>query len=191
MPAHVGDRDDGVTLIEMLVTMSILVLLMGSVVGTVAAALRTQTRQVQQADALVDAQRAYDRMTREIRQANPVVAADPDSIQVEVTDAGVRRSTTYTLLPAASPGADREIRQTISKTVIATGATTTSTVSLLRGVHTSTAPFRYYERDGTELVGTVDPTRVDRIQVSMSMTLFRTTRTVDLSTSLSLRNRKA
>ncbi len=187
-PAHEGQRDEGVTLVEVLVTITIFLSVIGGVTTSVVSALRAQTQQVQQADAIVESQRAFDRMTREIRQANPVVAAAPDSVRIEVTHNGIRRVTQYTVAgPTTQP---RTINQTVTTTTIASGVTVTSTTPLVAGVMAPAGVFRFFEDDGTELTVPIDPTLVTRVDVAMPMRLLNTANLVDLSTSVSLRNRR-
>jgi prepilin-type N-terminal cleavage/methylation domain-containing protein len=77
--AHRGD-DSGMTLIELLVVM-ILMGVIGSVVTAgVVSAMQDQRRAQSRLDAITSTQRALERVTKDLRASDPLVAADARSV---------------------------------------------------------------------------------------------------------------
>jgi type II secretory pathway pseudopilin PulG len=87
--------EDGATLVELLTVMAVSAVVLGFVTGTVIDAMRSQRRQTAQVLALNDAKLAFERVTRDIRAADPLRVARPDSITLDVrpADATVRTVT--------------------------------------------------------------------------------------------------
>lgn len=186
--------DSGVTLVEVLVTMLLVATVAGGVTQSVVSALAAQGRQVEQAEALSGARTAFERMTRDIRQADPVRLATAERLDVEVTRSGVRRLDAYSLVEPV-PGSP-VLTHARTETILATGATSSSTQPLLENVlPASGATFRYYETDGTEIVATpmtpIDVRLIRRVTVTLRLALPDSTHVVDLSTTITLRNRGA
>ncbi len=181
-------RDEGVTVVEVLITITLLLTVMGTVTTAVVSALRTQTQQVQQAEALTDARTAFERMTARIRQANPILEGTGERLRLEVRQGGIRRVDTYEL---TGPAGDRTLLHTRAETVEATGTTTTTAaVPILEGVRvpTGTPIFTYFESDGTQMTTPVDGYFVSTVRLEIPVRLLDTNRVIDLATSVQLRN---
>jgi uncharacterized protein (TIGR02599 family) len=108
--------EEGFTLVEFLVAMSISAVMLAFVTGTVVSALRAQRRQTAQVAALNDAKLAFERVTRDIRGADPLQEATSDRIRLDVrlNDTTIR-TVTYQRVAGA---------RTLTATEGATGART-------------------------------------------------------------------
>jgi prepilin-type N-terminal cleavage/methylation domain-containing protein len=80
----------GFTLVELLVSMSLLTIVMGALLGIADSSLPVAARDQERAHVLGEAQSGLDRMTRELRQATKVVWTSPtaDAIWFEVDRTG-------------------------------------------------------------------------------------------------------
>lgn len=87
--------EKGVSLAELLTVMAVSSVVMAFIAGTVVNALGAQRRQTAQVAALNDAKVAFERVTRDIRAADPLRAAARDRIRLDVRDAGGVRTLTY------------------------------------------------------------------------------------------------
>lgn len=94
-PGARGQGEDGFTVAELLVAITLTAVVMAFVTGTVVSALRAQRRQTVQVAALNDAKLAFERVTRDIRGADPLQEAAPDriSLDVQLEDATIRTVT--------------------------------------------------------------------------------------------------
>lgn len=80
--------EDGVTLVELLTAMTVSAVVLGVVTGTIVDALRSERRQRAQVAALNDAKLAFERVTRDIRAADPLRSAAPDRVTLDVRGPG-------------------------------------------------------------------------------------------------------
>jgi prepilin-type N-terminal cleavage/methylation domain-containing protein len=86
-------RDDsGFTLIELLVAIGLSVLVTAVAGSTIVQSLKVQRRQVEHVHALNDAKKGFERMTRELRAADPLLLAEPQAVDMTI----VRDGTTAT-----------------------------------------------------------------------------------------------
>src|SRR5512141_479123 len=87
---NLKSSQQGFSLLELIIAMAITLVLMGMATTLIAGALRTRTRENQKSDALADAQRAINIMSREIADAgfnlssNGIVAAESNANQIRV-----------------------------------------------------------------------------------------------------------
>ena len=83
-------HQQGFSLMELIIAMSITLVVMGMATTLIAGALRTRTREHQKADALADVQRAMNIMSREIADAgfnltgNGIVAAESNATRIRI-----------------------------------------------------------------------------------------------------------
>ncbi len=88
--------EDGVTLVELLTAMTLSAIVLAFVTGTIVHALGSERRQRTQVAALNDAKLAFERVTRDIRRADPLHVAALDHIALDVRGAGgAVRAVTY------------------------------------------------------------------------------------------------
>ena len=98
MLARVRNRlqsDSGLTLIELLVVLVVSTVLGGVVLGTVVNAFEQERTATTRVEALNSAKLALERMTSDIRAADPLLAMDDDRIEMTVERAGEDVDVTY------------------------------------------------------------------------------------------------
>lgn len=143
-----GDR--GIGLVEVLVAMGLLVVIGGAVMTTIVSGFRAEARQVEQVQTLNAAKTALERLTRDLRGANPLSVAEPLRVQLRLSDGVVRRTLTYTATPHATRGRIDllEVRRDL-----ATGVEQTRTTQVLAGLQlpVGAAIFSFAAADGTAL----------------------------------------
>ncbi len=174
-----GDRlgaEHGFTLVELLTTMAISGVVAAFVTGTVVHALRSQDRQLAQVAALNDTKLAFERVTRDIRRADPLRVAALDRIRLDVVETGgVRRTLTY-----------ERSGDALVVTDDATGQARTLVGDLVPGP----SVFLYHLDDGTTATGDppLDPRRVSSITVHLQVDPVGPATGVDLDTRVVVRN---
>ncbi len=141
-----GTHDDqGFTLIELLVAM-VISGIVGSVMLTgVVRSLDVTSRATTRVDALTGLQQSVERMSRNIRAADPVTAATGTSLSFTVYDDVTRRTFTYTHVGT-------QITQTVrtfpNHFTVTPTSTTNGTVATSLNQGTTTV-FAYYRDNGT------------------------------------------
>lgn len=167
--------EDGVTLVELLVAMAISSVVLAFVGGTVVSALRTQSRQTAQIAALNDAKLAFERVTRDIRAADPlqVAALDRISVDLPLVDATIR-AVTY-----------ERVGDDLVATEAATGPRT-----LVSDLVAGQPLFLFHFADGSTATGAsaIDPRSVLSITVRLQVEPKGAGRVVDLTNRVLLRN---
>lgn len=168
--------EDGVTLVELLAAMALSAVVMAFVTGTVVDALSSQRRQTAQVAALNDAKLAFERVTRDIRGADPlrVAALDRISLDVRLTDATVR-SVTY---------------ERVGNGLVATEAATGQTRTLVGDLVAGQPLFLFHLSDGSTATGqtAVDARSVQSITVRLQVEPPGAGRVVDLTNRVVVRN---
>ena len=100
MGHHRGDkavtREDGFTLIELMISASILTVVLLAILALLDTSARIAPQDQERAHAIQDSQAGLDRMTRELRQAHEVVSGDADTITVRVLPRGATAPATIT-----------------------------------------------------------------------------------------------
>lgn len=89
-------QDRGITLVELLVVVAISAVVLGTVVTSVAHALQAQRRQTAQINALNEAKHGFERVTRDIRAADPLRVAEPHRVRLDTRGDEGMRTVTYT-----------------------------------------------------------------------------------------------
>jgi len=194
--------DEGVSLVEVLIAMLIALAVGGVAMQSVVANLQAQRRLTDQTHVLNDAKMALERMTRDLRGANPLDAAGPATATMSIVRAGQRRTVSYWLCPtgavcaltAATPAGTQLIADERT-TDVATGAVVSDPPArvLLSGVAmpAGVGTFRYSRADGTALTGTLTPaqlTEVRLVTTRVRLPLRQATVAVDLENQILLRN---
>lgn len=170
-------REDGFTLVELLTAIAVSLVVMSVVTGIVVNAVQTQRRQVAQVDALNAAKVAFERITRDLRAADPLLIAEPDRARMEVERDGHRRSVTYRLTDGrvvVEDGADAEARELVDGVV----------------PDADRPPFTFHLFDGTEVRGeaVADPRTVRSVTVALRVERPEAGPVVDLDNRVLIRN---
>lgn len=171
--------EDGTTLVELLTVMALLAVVMAFVTGTVVDAMRSQRRQTAQVDALNAAKLAFERVTRDIRGADPLreVARDRITLDVRQPDATIR-TVTY---------------GRAGDSLSVTEASTASSRSLVGGLAPGTPLFLFHLSDGSTATGDTafDPESVQSITVRLQVEPAGAGRVVDLENRVVVRNARS
>jgi type II secretory pathway pseudopilin PulG len=126
--------ETGVSLVELLVVMMIAAIVGAITTATIVNGLHQQRELSSRTYTLNDAKMTLERMTREIRAADPVLVAQPDQLRVEVRRNDATISYRYELESYTDNGAERYRIAVEQVTTDASGATTTSNTTLLGGL---------------------------------------------------------
>lgn len=171
--------EDGVTLVELLTAMAVSAVVLAFVTGTVVNALKSQRRQTAQVAALNDAKRAFERVTRDLRAADPLRVAALDRISVDLVraDASVR-TVTY-----ARSG----------DSLVATDSSTGQTTALVDDLAVGDPLFLFHLVDGSTATGqeTVNPRSVRAVTVRLHVDPAVAGPVVHLENRVVLRNARS
>lgn len=175
--------DRGFSLVELLVGIAITAVLGGAVVGSVVRTLQVSADATVRVDAMTSLQQAHERMTRNIRAADPVGSASPTDLNLTVWDSpNQRRVISYALVGDT-------VEQTVA-TFISPTASTPSTVGtsvVIDGLVQGAEPlFTYATSDGTTWNG-VAPEDITRVSITLVAGSGDGT-TIPLTTSVFIRN---
>ncbi len=171
--------EEGATLAELLTVMAVSSVVMAFIAGTIVNALGAQRRQTAQVAALNDAKLAFERVTRDIRAADPLLVAALDRIRLAVRDGGgALRTRTY----------ERRGTQ-----LVVTDASTGQTRPLVGDLAPDQPVFLFHLGDGSTMTadGGVDPRAVRSVTVHLRLEPKATGRVVDLENRVLLRNAEA
>jgi prepilin-type N-terminal cleavage/methylation domain-containing protein len=150
LTARMREREGGFTLVELLVTVTLMGVVGAIVTSMMIQSMQTALYQEEKTRTLNQAKIAMERMTREIRGANSLVLATPRAVSLVKVDNGVRKTVT---LEVFTDGADSEIRHTVVNRDLATGVETSTDSRVLGGlaVGRSDAVFTYTDGGGADL----------------------------------------
>lgn len=176
-PGDAREPEGGFTLVELLTAISVSLVVMGVVTGVVVNAVQTQRRQVAQVDALNAAKVAFERITRDVRAADPLRVAEPNRVRMDVERDGRVRTVTYRLVDGrvlAEDGANADPRALVDG-VVPDG---------------SRPLFTFHLFDGTEVSGeaVADPRMVHSITVALRVLRPEAGEVVDLENRVLIRN---
>lgn len=168
--------EDGATLVELLTVMAVSALLLAFVTGTVIDAMRSQRRQATQVLALNDAKLAFERVTRDIRGANPLRVATQDSITLDVQKAD---ATFHTLT-----------YERTGNVLTAIGDASGSARRLVGDLAPGRPLFLFHLFDGSTASGgtSLDPGLVESVTVRLQVEPAGTGRVLDLENRVVVRN---
>jgi prepilin-type N-terminal cleavage/methylation domain-containing protein len=169
--------EDGFTLVELLTVMAVSSVVLAFVTGTVINAVRAQDRQLDQVASLNDTKRAFERVTRDIRGADPLRVAALDRIRLDVVGAGgARRTLTY--------------QRSGDALVVTDDASPESSRNLVGDLVPGTPLFLFHLDDGSAVTGeqSVDPRRVSAVTVHLQVDPPGPATGVDLQTRVLVRN---
>ena len=168
--------EDGATLVELLTVIAITSVVMAFVTGTILNALKTERRQTIQLAAMNDAKVAFERVTRDIRGANPLkeVALDRITLDVRRPDE-TTRTVTY---------------QRAGGSLVATEAAPGPSRSLVGDLVPGQPLFLFHLADGSTATGetAIDPSAVEAVTVHLRVEPSGAGRVVDLENRVVVRN---
>lgn len=167
--------EDGVTLVELLTVLAISGVVLAFVVATIVNALAAQRRQTAQVAALNDSKLAFERVTRDIRRADPLHVASLDRVRLDVREGGVTRTVTYTRA---------------GDVLMLTDAATGQTRTLVGDLAVGWPLFLFHLVDGSTVTGTtaLNPRLVRSITVQLRVEPDGAGRVVDLTNRVLMRN---
>jgi len=194
-----ADQQAGFTLVELLVVVVIMGIIGTIVSATIISSLQATRREQDRVFTISTAQTALERLSRDLRTADPLTAANLNDVSMQVYRAGYCEQRRYwvdstgQLLMSRAP-------YTAASTSCSTasGATATATTQVLMtnaGVDSTTLIFRYYTVNPnaalTELsapVAATDLAHVDRVELTIKGVLSENGSPVFLTSSIDLRN---
>ena len=182
------DAEDGVTMIEMLVGVVIMAIAMSIASLSTVHALKVQRRQVAEVDTINRTRIVLERMTRELRAANPLLAASADGSQISVqvtrpVTGFNRRITTYQLVGNSLQSSGTLINTATSATQAVPAQTILTGIALEAGE----TLFSYRATDGTVPISGSDLAKYHTVTINLRMTMSEGG-TVLLSDTVTMRN---
>ena len=169
--------EDGVTLVELLTAIMVTSVVVAFIAGTVISALAAQRRQTAQVAALNEAKLAFERVTRDIRGADPlqVAALDRIRLDVQLEDATIR-TVTY---------------ERLGNGLVATEAATGQARTLVGDLAAGQPLFLFHVADGSPDTGALDPRSVQSVTVRLQVEPPGAGRVVDLVNRVVVRNARS
>jgi prepilin-type N-terminal cleavage/methylation domain-containing protein len=196
---HQGAQDQGLTLIELLVTMIIMSVISGVVTVGIVTSLQDQRRERTRLDALSSGQRVVERVSKDVRAANPLVAADSSSVTMLVYHGTACQQRRYYVNTSAQLVEEIASYPASASCATRSGAlgTAVSRVLLPKVANASSDPVFSYRRIdpaqdalvpvATPVTTTLVPL-VDSVTVSLKAGLKENQAPVSVGTSVDLRN---
>jgi Tfp pilus assembly protein PilV len=181
--------EDGASMIELLVGVVIMAVALSIASLSTVHALRVQRRQVSEVDTISRTRIVLERMTRELRAANPLLSASADGTQISVqvtrpVTGFNRKITTYQLVGTSLQSSGTLINTTTNATQAVPARTILTGITLGAGERL----FSYRAVDGTVPVGgTTDLALYHSVTITLRMAM-REGGTIRLSDTVTMRN---
>lgn len=182
-------EDDGFTLVELLVAISVLAVVSAVVVTSIVQGIQISATTTARVDQMTQLQIVHERMSRQLRAANPIVNVTPTAITVQVlSEVDPTSAEPQRTVQVEYRTADGQLVQTIRE-----GATT-SMLTLLEDVPDGQMVFRYFDRNGQPVVvpagGLLGPqaSTIAQIQVALATRPDPATPPIGFTTSVFIRN---
>ena len=155
--------------------MAMSAVVLGFVTGTVVDAMRSQRRQTNQIAALNDAKLVFERVTRDIRRADPLRVAGVDRITLDVQRTDATSSVTY---------------ERVGNTLVATEAAAGPSRTLVGDLALGEPVFLFHLFDGSTSTAEtpLDPDLVESITVRLRVEPVEAGWVVDLENRVVVRN---
>lgn len=198
MTRRARSGDEGISLVEVLVGMSLMALVGTLVLSTVTSGLRTQRTMTDRASGMADLRTAAQRLSKDVREADPLLLAQEQALAVRQAVAGGHRDVTWRVIGT-------ELVKDESTTTAAGVVSALPRVVVLRGLEAGAAPFgvvpsaTYAPRAGSTtdpgtcvLAGSTPTTYAPECVGSVTLRLTRTLLTgapLALEQTVELRNR--
>lgn len=178
-------HDDGVTLVELLVAITVMAVIGVAVLTTIVQAMRTTAEGQDRVTTLTELANAAERVAREVRAADPVVSAAATALQLEVQRNGILERHTFT---AAEGGLQHRIAR--YSDALGTSLTTDGTSQLVPALTVpATGVFTYWQEGGDAWApGSHDVAELARVDFSLAAVLDGQEVPYTLTTSVHLRN---
>lgn len=180
--------DDGFTLVELLVSISLMLIVMGIAMNGVIVGMQHQRRQVAQIDALNRTTIALERTTKFVRGADPIVAGDAAGIQVTLPDGGATVQRSFRLA-SSGPGTQSLLA---CNGVLAACVTGGGSVLLDNVTNDAAQPlFTYLDKNGTVLATPLSATDVPKaktVVIHPRVTFPEATGPIEISNDVQVRN---
>lgn len=164
MPRRARD-EDGFTVVELLVAMMLMGVIMAIAGSAVVTSLQTQRRQLAQLTTLNDAKLGLERMSRDVRGANPLgPTLSTTQVDLRLVVGAQARALTYRLV-------GDELRVDERVTDVTSGALISDPPErrLIDGVvpASGTGIFRFFDIGGNELTGSVTAAAVHSVELRL------------------------
>lgn len=175
----------GFTLVELLVVLVILSILGAMVASSIVSGLRADAQARDRIEAFEDMQIAMERVSREVRAADPILAADTvnDAITVRVRRDGACHDFTY-----QAGGGTLDVTQ-VRYAADCSTTVGTSQVRLLRDLEPTAPVFEFRDVGDNVLTGaSVTPTAIETVRISFEHVLELDQNPVTVSTVVGVRN---
>lgn len=174
------DGEAGFTTVELMVAISVLAVVTAGAMGLIVRAMQVSNQTTQRVVVTTDLQRSVERVTRNVRAADPISTATPTQLRVTVHDsAAARRVITYTL--AGGTLSQRVQTYTSPTSAAASSDVTTAVVGGL----TNTTVFTYTTATGTPWTSG-SPATIAHVEVMLATSV--NSRPVQLTSSAQVRN---
>lgn len=147
MAARTESQESGYSLIELLVVIVILGVVSTITLSTILTSMRNQESQVEHVNALNTAKIGLERLTRDVRHANPITAGDPSTIEMQITEAGTTRTESWRVTTVSGETALVRCAGPLVGCTAAGGQVMTSGLSSAPG----TPLFTYFDDSGVEI----------------------------------------
>ena len=196
-----GARDEsGFSLIELMIAMGVTLIIMAAAATLLASSFRTRTRENQKSDALADAQRALNIMSRDIANAgfgldyNGIVVADSGQTSLRV------RSNVSNVSSTTTSDQDEDVTYVVqggNTLVRYDAASNPTTVALASPINSLQISYFDYSYDSTGAVVTSGPNNTPtvntaKVRITITVTLdaigTQPASQVQLTTDVTLRN---
>lgn len=186
-PAGARQTEDGFTLVELMLVLVLLVVVSAIVVGPVTAAMRSTAAQEVNGAVQADARRGLERLTQDLRDADPLLEAAGDHVSFRVPSGpGPVLEHTWEFAAAGGGGADLVVRRDVKD---ASGAIiSTSEQRVATGLDPAESEFVYRAADGSELASPAASSEVRTVEVVLVLTTRPASPDFRVSDTVTLRN---
>lgn len=191
-------KENGITLVEVIIATSLTVLLMTAAFGVLDSSIKGYNIQTEQADSQAEAQKAITQLERELRQAErPLlyVSSDPGTYELIVYKADLNDDGTSEAIMYEYSSLTKTIHRKINTSGDYNFSASPEGVLAQNVVNTSSAPVFEYYNDATGWLNpndastnVIDNVRVVRVRLNIDKDLSKAPNMIDLMSNIKLRN---
>ena len=175
------EQEDGLTLIELLVVIVLLGVVGAITISGIVTSQRAARWQVEYTHTLNESKKALERITGDIRGANPLLVAEADRLEFEM----VRSAGRHTVTVETSENPERPSTYVLQVTDCPPASPCSARTELV-GLR---EPEIFSFPDAGDPGGGVSPTSVSSVTIDVEVDVAHLDTTVDLTTRVALRNR--